>query len=98
LLGFIVLACVQYTGGWEDYFMLVVCSIIGLLAKRYKFSRPALLFAFILSDRIEALTVQMTGLYTVEKLLDKPIFLGLCVVIGITLIWGLTSKRKINYA
>ena len=98
LLGFIVLACVQYTGGWEDYFMLLVCSIVGLLAKRYKFSRPALLFAFILSDRIEALTVQMTGLYTVEKLLDKPIFLGLCVAIIVTLIWGLTSKRKINYA
>lgn len=98
LLGFIVLACVQYTGGWEDYFMLAVCSIVGLLAKRYKFSRPALLFAFILSDRIEALTVQMTGLYTVEKLLDKPIFLGLCVAIGVTLVWGLTSKRKINYA
>ena len=98
LLGFIVLACVQYTGGWEDYFMLLVCSIVGLLAKRYKFSRPALLFAFILSDRIEALTVQMTGLYTVEKLLDKPIFLGLCVAIVVILIWGLTSKRKINYA
>ena len=78
--------------------MLAVCSIVGLLAKRYKFSRPALLFAFILSDRIEALTVQMTGLYTVEKLLDKPIFLGLCVTIAVTLLWGFTSKRKINYA
>ena len=98
LLGFIILACVQYTGGWEDYFMLAICSIVGLLAKRYKFSRPALLFAFILSDRIEALTVQLTGLYTVDKLLDKPIFLGLCVTIAVTLLWGLTSKRKIDYA
>ena len=98
LLGFIVLACVQYTGGWEDYFILAVCSVIGLLAKKYKFSRPALLFAFILADRIEALTVQMTGLYTVDTLLDKPIFLGLCVTIAVTLLWGLTSKRKIDYA
>ena len=40
----------------------------------------------------------MTGLYTVEKLLDKPNIPGLCVAIGVTLIWGLTSKRKINYA
>jgi len=98
LLGFIVLACVQYTGGWEDYLMLALCSVIGLLAKQYKFSRPALLFAFILSDRIEALTVQMSGLYTVDKLLDKPIFLGLVFAIIVTLIWGLTSKRKIDYA
>jgi putative tricarboxylic transport membrane protein len=98
LLGFIVLACVQYTGGWEDYFILAVCSVIGLLAKKYKFSRPALLFAFILADRIEALTVQMTGLYTVDKLLDRHIFLGLMVVMVITLIWGATTKRKIDYA
>jgi TctA family transporter len=98
LLAFIVLACVQYTGGWEDYLMLALCSVIGLLAKQYKFSRPALLFAFILSDRIEALTVQMSGLYTVDKLLDKPIFLGLVFAIIVTLIWGLTSKRKIDYA
>jgi len=98
LLGFIVLACVQYTGGWEDYFMLAVCSVVGLLAKRYKFSRPALLFAFILFDRIEALTVQMLGLYTVEKLLDRNIFLVLVVITVITLVWGLTNKRKIDYA
>ena len=98
LLGFIVLACVQYTGGWEDYFILAVCSVVGLLAKKYKFSRPALLFAFILADRIEALTVQMTGLYTVDKLLDRHIFLGLMVVMVITLIWGATTKRKIDYA
>ena len=98
LMGFIVLACVQYTGGWEDYFILALCSVVGLLAKRYKFSRPALLFAFILSDRIEALTVQMSGLYTVEKLLDRNIFLVLVVITVITLVWGLTNKRKIDYA
>ena len=98
LMGFIVLACVQYTGGWEDYFILTVCSVVGLLAKHYKFSRPALLFAFILSDRIEALTVQMSGLYTVEKLLDRNIFLVLVVITVITLVWGLTNKRKIDYA
>ena len=98
LLGFIVLACVQYTGGWEDYFILALCSVVGLLAKRYKFSRPALLFAFILSDRIEALTVQMSGLYTVDKLLDRNIFLVLVVITVITLVWGLTNKRKIDYA
>ena len=98
LLGFIVLACVQYTGGWEDYFILAICSVVGLLAKKYKFSRPALLFAFILSDRIEALTIQMSGLYTFDKLLDKPIFLGLVFIIIVTLIWALKSKRRIDYA
>ena len=99
LLGFIVLACVQYTGGWEDYFILAVCSVIGLLAKKYKFSRPSTAICIYSSrDRIEALTVQMTGLYTVDKLLDRHIFPGLMVVMVITLIWGATTKRKIDYA
>ena len=98
LLGFIVLACVQYTGGWEDYFILAVCSVIGLLAKKYKFSRPSTAICIYSADRIEALTVQMTGLYTVDKLLDRHIFLGLMVVMVITLIWGATTKRKIDYA
>jgi len=98
LLGVIVLACVQYTGRWEDYFILILCSALGMLAKKYKFSRPALLLAFILADRIEALTVQMTGLYTVERLLDRNIFLVLIVITVITLVWGLTNKRKIDYA
>ena len=98
LLGLVVLSCIQYTGGWEDYAILGICSVIGLLARHYKFSRPALLLAFILADRIEALTVQMSSLYTFEKLLDRPIFLGIVVIIVVTLIVGIKTKRKIDYA
>jgi putative tricarboxylic transport membrane protein len=98
LLGLVVLSCIQYTGGWEDYAILGICSVIGLLARHYKFSRPALLLAFILADRIEALTVQMSSLYTFEKLLDRPIFLGIVVIMVVTLIVGIKTKRKIDYA
>jgi len=98
LLGLVVLSCIQYTGGWEDYAILGICSVIGLLARHYKFSRPALLLAFILADRIEALTVQMSSLYTFEKLLDRPIFLGIVVTMVVTLIVGIKTKRKIDYA
>lgn len=98
LLGFITLACVQYTGGWEDYAILAICSIVGILAKQFKFSRPALLFGFILADRIEALTVQMSSLYTFERLLDRPIFWGLIVLCLITVVWGITKRSKLEYA
>ena len=98
LLGFIVLACVQYTGGWEDYAILAVCSVVGVLAKKYKFSRPALLFGFILSDRIEQLTLQLTSMYSLDRLVDRPIFLGLLVLICIVLFWGLTQRNKLEYA
>jgi putative tricarboxylic transport membrane protein len=98
LLAFIVLACVQYTGGWEDYAILAICSIVGILAKEFKFSRPALLFGFILADRVEALTVQMFGLYNFEKLLDRPIFWTLIAVTLAVLVWGITKRSKLEYA
>lgn len=98
LLFFIVLACIQYTGGWEDYAVLAGCSVLGFACKNLKFSRPALLFGFILAERIESLTVQMMGLYTFEKLADREIFIALMIGIVVVLIWGLRLKRKIEYA
>ena len=98
LVVFITWACVQYTGGWEDYFMLAICSALGVLCKRYKFSRPGLVIGFILAERIEALTLQITTIYTFEKLLDRPIFLVLCAVILVVFGWGITNKRRLDYA
>ena len=98
LVAFIVWACVQYTGGWEDYAVLAVMTVIGLLAKHFKFSRPAMLMAFILSDRVEALTIQMTTLYNIDRLLDRPIFLGLCALIVIVFVWGILRRGKLEYA
>lgn len=63
IFGIIVFACVQYTGGWEDYAILIIFSLIGIFIKQYKFNAPALLFGFILSERIESLTIQMGALY-----------------------------------
>ena len=98
LLTFIVAACVQYTGGWEDYAILIVCSIVGISAKKFKFSRPAMLFGFILAERVEALTIQMHGLYTFDRLLTRPIFWTLLAVVIAVLIWGLTKRSKLDYA
>jgi TctA family transporter len=98
LLTFIVAACVQYTGGWEDYVILIICSIVGISAKKFKFSRPAMLFGFILAERVEALTIQMHGLYTFDRLLTRPIFWTLIAVVIAVLIWGLTKRSKLDYA
>lgn len=98
LLAFIVLACVQYTGGWEDYAILVLCSALGIFAKHYKFSRPALLFGFILAERIEALTLQLTTIYSIDRLIDRPIFLTLIALIVITAMWGIARRGKLEFA
>ena len=78
--------------------MLLLASFVGVFAKKYKFSRPALLFGFILADRVEALTIQMMNLYSFERLVDRPIFWSLVLIISIVFIWGLTRKNKLDYA
>ena len=46
IIAVIIWATLQYTGGWEDLAVLIIFSAVGILAKEYKFSRPALLIGF----------------------------------------------------
>ena len=99
LLVFVTWACVQYTGGWEDYAIFALCSILGLTAKYLNFSRPAMLMGFILADRIESLSLQMFILYDIPKLLDRPIFLCLCVAVVAMFIYGVFfNKTRLDYS
>ena len=69
-----------------------------MLCKHYKFSRPALLIGFILSERIEGLTLQITTIYDVNSLITRPMFLALCIAIVSVLIFGLNKRTKLEYA
>ena len=93
----IVWASLQYTGGWEDLMMLVLFSVLGLLMKSYKYSRPAFLVAFILADKVENLSIQLTTLYTWDMLSNRYLFFVLLILIAITFIYSLL-KGKIKYA
>tara|TARA_R110000787_G_scaffold60246_6_gene136748 strand:- start:2797 stop:4224 length:1428 start_codon:yes stop_codon:yes gene_type:complete len=98
IFAFVTWACVQYTGGWQDYFVLVLCTIMGLILRKYKFSRPALLLGFLLSERIENLTHQMTGLYTLESVMDRPLFIILTIITLGVFTWGLSRKSQLDFA
>jgi len=98
LLAFIVWACVQYTGGWEDYVILGLCTLLGITAKKYKFSRPALLMAFILADKVEALTLQMITIYSIDTLITRPLFLVLVAIVIMLLVFGIVKRSKLEYA
>jgi len=98
LLGIITWACMQYTGGGEDLAMLIIFSILGLGMKHYKYSRPAMLMAFILADKIENLTLQLTALYTLETLIIRPIFVGIMITVGVILVYSIRKKGRIDYA
>lgn len=95
---FIIWACTRYTGGWEDYAMLGIFTVVGLIAKIYKFSRPGMIIGFILADRVEGLTLQMNALYTIESLMARPLFLTIVIGAAIAFMIGIRSKGKLNYA
>jgi len=97
LIGFIIWACTRYTGGWEDYAILGCTSALGLFCRKYKYSRPAMLMAFILATKVETLTIQMTTLYTIETLMTRPIFIILMIMI-IGLFTFSIRKNKLEYA
>ena len=69
-----------------------------IIAKKYKFSRPALLIGFLLSDRIYSLTYQLTTLHTIHDLITRPIFIFIVLSIMSILYWSLTKRSKLDYA
>lgn len=98
IMALIVWSCVQYTGGWEDYAVLAIFCVFGLILKQIKFSRPALIIGFVLSDKLEALTKQMSNLYTVDQLMTRPIFLSIMAVSLVVLVYGIFfHKTKIDF-
>jgi TctA family transporter len=98
ILGVIVWSCVQYTGGWEDYVILVICSALGLLFKRLKLSRACLIIGFVLAGRLEKTTIQFNTLYDLADVLHRPITMGLLIFTLIVIIYGLFfNKSKISY-
>ena len=98
LLAVITWSSMQYTGGWEDFAMLVIFSCIGFVCRHYKFSRPALLIGFILSEKIEKLSIQMSSLYDIESLITRPIFMVLVAFIIGIFAYSFMKKGKIDYA
>lgn len=98
LIALVVYTSMQYTGGWEDLAMLAIFSIIGFVCKYLKFSRPAMLIGYILAEKIEGLTLQLTGLYALETLITRPIFMILVISILIIFVYSFMRKGKIDYA
>lgn len=98
LLALIIFTSMQYTGGWEDLAMLAIFSCIGFAMRHYKFSRPAMLIGYILAEKVEGLTLQITGLYTVETLVTRPIFMTLIVITIGVFLYSILRKGRIDYA
>jgi TctA family transporter len=98
VMAMIVWSSVQYTGGWEDYAALGLFCLLGIILKKIKFGRPALIIGFVLADKIEALTIQLVSLYTVDQLMSRPIFLSIMALSAVIAVYGMLFYRaKIDY-
>lgn len=93
ILAVIVWSCVQYTGGWEDYVLLGLATGLGLACRRWRFSRPALIIGFVLADKLEAMTLQLTALYTWPQLAARPEFVFIAMMGMIVLLYGIVFFR-----
>lgn len=98
VLALLIWGCVQYTGYWEDYALFGLCCVAGILFKRLKLSRAAVIIGFVLADRLEATSIQFLNLYNVSDLFIRPISGTIMLIAGAALIYGIFfNKVKINY-
>lgn len=98
ILSIIVWSCLQYTGTADDVYVLVLCSILGLMCKHFRISRPAVMVAFILSAKLENYTQQSLTLYTWTELLSRPLFSVLILTaLGIFLYSIFKKNRGLDY-
>lgn len=98
LIALIVWTCGEYTGGWEDYAMVALCTVGGLIFKYCKLSRAAFIIGFVLAERIESTGNQYFALYDPTDLLFRPISLSIVVVGVLIALYGIFGKRvEVNY-
>jgi TctA family transporter len=97
LMALVIWASMQYTGGWEDFVILLIMCIIGIAAKQLKFSRPSLLIGFILAERIEKLSLQTFKLYNLSDLFRRPVFIVLIIFITLIIVTGLKNRNRLEY-
>ena len=80
IIGIILWSCLEYTGTINDLYILVLCGALGIACKHFKISRPAIMVAFILIEKLENYAQQMLTLYQPVDLLSRPIFMTLMVI------------------
>jgi TctA family transporter len=80
ILSIIVWSCLEYTGTVNDLYILALCSVLGVACKKFGISRPAVMVAFILVEKLENYIQQTQALYTINELATRPIFVSLTVI------------------
>ena len=94
IIAIVIWSCVQYSGTWNDVWILLICSALGIFCHRYKISRPAVLVAYILSEKLENYSQQALTLYSFSDLLQRPLFTTLLFVSVLVISWSLLRRNR----
>jgi len=97
ILAIITWSCLEYTGTINDIYILILCSLLGIAAKHYHVSRPAIMVAFILSEKLEKYILHTMELYQPAELLHRPLFVTLVIVAIVVFIYSTIKPRSIEY-
>lgn len=90
----ILWSCLQYSGTANDIYILLICSVLGMICYHFKFSRPAILISYILAEKLENYSQQALTLYSFSDLLQRPIFTILIVTSVLVISWSLLRKNR----
>lgn len=97
MLVIIFFAAFQATRDWGDFYALIGVGLLGVVMKRFGWSRPALLVGFVLSGRLEASIYQAIQVYG-ASFFERPLVLVIMaitvVVVGTTVVQSLRSETK----
>lgn len=98
ILVVIIWSCVQYTGGWEDYAMIAICSSLGMIFKKFKLSRACVIIGFVLAARFDKILIQYASLYDWSAMFFRPISITLLMLAAMAIVYGIFfNKSKISY-
>jgi putative tricarboxylic transport membrane protein len=98
LISFIVVwSSFQYSGTINDLYILIICGIIGFVAKKTGMSRPAILLAYVVAEKFENYSQQALTLYSVTEILTRPIVLTLLILSMLIIAYSIKKYKGISY-
>lgn len=104
LFTIIAFAAFQSSQMLEDLFALIAVGVIGIMLRRFEWSRPAFLIGFVLSSQAESFANQAVQIATVRfrrgfwdglEYIASPISIGILLLTILSIVIGVRQGRQI---
>jgi TctA family transporter len=93
----VVWSSFQYSGTINDLYILIICGITGVVAKYTGMSRPAILLAYVVAEKLENYTQQAFTLYTLGEIVSRPVVAVLLILSVLIVAYSIKRYRGISY-